>query len=57
MLLLLHVQGFVDLAYTPDGALVEENARVWQFSLALVRAEGVGPTGQGFGNQLALVVS
>jgi hypothetical protein len=43
--LLMHVQGFVDLAYTPDGALVEENARVWQFSLALVKAEGVGPTG------------
>jgi hypothetical protein len=38
-------QGFLDLAYTADGALIEDAARVWQFGLALVKAEGVGKTG------------
>ncbi len=39
-------QAFVDLAFTPDGALLEESARVWQCGLTLVRAEGIGPTGE-----------
>lgn len=39
-------QGFVDLKFGPDGALVPESARVWQFAFTLVSAEGVGPTGE-----------
>ncbi len=38
-------QGFLDLAFTADGALIEDAAHVWQFGLSLVRAEGVGKTG------------
>lgn len=38
-------QGFVDLSYAPDGALLEDGGRVWQFGLTMVKAEGVGPTG------------
>ncbi|GIL65402.1 hypothetical protein Vafri_19136 [Volvox africanus] len=38
-------QGFVDLSYTPDGALLPETSRVWQFGLSLVQADGVGKTG------------
>lgn len=40
-------QGFVDLSYTPDGALLPESSRVWQFGLALVQADAVGKTGEG----------
>ena len=40
-------QGFVDLSYTPDGALQPEQSRVWQFGLSLVQADGVGKTGAG----------
>lgn len=39
-------QGFVDLAYTPEGALAPETSRVWQFALTLVSVEGLGKTGQ-----------
>lgn len=38
-------QGFVDLGFTPDGALLPETMRVWQFSLTPLKVEGVGPTG------------
>ncbi|EFJ44587.1 hypothetical protein VOLCADRAFT_95212 [Volvox carteri f. nagariensis] len=38
-------QGFVDFNYRPDGALLPENSRVWQFGLSLVQADGVGKTG------------
>ncbi|GIM08711.1 hypothetical protein Vretimale_12708 [Volvox reticuliferus] len=38
-------QGFVDLSYTPDGALLPETSRVWQFGLSLVQADGVAKTG------------
>ncbi|GFR45431.1 hypothetical protein Agub_g6810, partial [Astrephomene gubernaculifera] len=38
-------QGFVDLSYSPEGALQPESARVWQFGLTLVQADGVGKTG------------
>ncbi|KAL6749692.1 hypothetical protein V8C86DRAFT_2838028 [Haematococcus lacustris] len=38
-------QGFIDLGYSPQGALQEELGRVWQCCLTLLRAEGVGPTG------------
>ncbi|KAF5843394.1 hypothetical protein DUNSADRAFT_16893 [Dunaliella salina] len=38
-------QGFLDLAYTADGVLIEDSAPVWQFGMQLVKAEGVGKTG------------
>lgn len=38
-------QGFLDLAYTADGMIIEDAARVWQFGLTLLKAEGVGKTG------------
>ena len=39
-------QGFVDLSYSPDGALQPEMNRVWQFGLSLVQADGVGKSGE-----------
>ncbi|GFH08805.1 uncharacterized protein HaLaN_03832, partial [Haematococcus lacustris] len=33
-------QGFIDLGYSPQGALQEELGRVWQCCLTLLRAEG-----------------
>ena len=42
-------QGFVDLGFTTDGALLPETSRVWQFSFTPIKAENVGPTGEGGG--------
>ena len=39
-------QGFVDLGFTTDGALLPETSRVWQFSFTPIKAENVGPTGE-----------
>lgn len=38
-------QGLLDLQYTASGALVQEESRVWQFGLKLMRADSVGKTG------------
>lgn len=34
------------MGFTPDGALLPETMRVWQFSLTPLKVEGVGPTGK-----------
>ena len=42
-------QGFVDLGFTTDGALLPETSRIWQFSFTPIKVEGVGPTGESEG--------
>ncbi|KXZ43546.1 hypothetical protein GPECTOR_87g408 [Gonium pectorale] len=50
-------QGFVDLSYTPDGALLPETTRVWQFGMSLVRADSVGKTGLQHARQPCLYIA